>query len=415
MPKFYQLSRQERLAQLVAEGSLDENDAAYLLANTVLPDAVASHLGENQLGQFNLPFGVARQLTVNGVTRNVAMVGEEPSVVAAASNGARMASAGGGVSVTVPDHLVAGEVVFADVADTAAAVHYIRAHKDDIWDAAAYAKPSIIGRGGGLKDVQVTTVQNFVKIRLVVDPQAAMGANMVNTIAEAVASLAAKWLDQASLIAILSNYSEDPVLARVDIPVKAVATKTASGGVIAQRIAQASAFGQLDVERATTNNKGVMNGIEAATIAIGNDYRAVATAAHAFAAKSGRYLPLTTWITDGVTLHGELAIPLQLGVVGGATAALPLAQVAMRLGRIASAQDAQAVLAALGLVQNLAALRALVGPGIQAGHMALQAGALAIAAGAQGAEVDVLTAKLQATDKTLATAKRLLAVMRAEA
>ncbi|WP_241559487.1 hydroxymethylglutaryl-CoA reductase, degradative [Lacticaseibacillus hulanensis] len=412
MPKFYQLSRKERLEQLVAEGSIDENDANYLLANHVLPDAIAGHLGENQLGQFALPFGIARKLVVNGVTRNVAMVGEEPSVVAAASNGARMASAGGGVSVTIPAHTVAGEVVFAGVADPQAAVALIRAREDDIWDAAAYAHPSIIGRGGGLKEVTVAAIADFVKIRLLVDPQAAMGANMVNSIAEAVAKMVSGWLKQASLLAILSNYSDDPVVGTVDIPVAAVATKNVDGRTIAARIAQASAFGQLDVERATTNNKGVMNGIEAATIAIGNDYRAVGTAAHAYAARTGSYQPLTRWTTDGAILHGEIAVPLQLGVVGGATAALPLAQIAMKLGKIATVADAQAVLAALGLVQNLAALRALVGPGIQSGHMALQAGALAIAAGARDAEIGELTRQLQDTDKTLATAKKLLAIMR---
>lgn len=414
MTKFYQLTRKQRLEQLVAEGSLDENDADYLLGNHVLPEAVAGHLGENQLGQFALPFGIARQLMVNGVVRNVAMVGEEPSVVAAASNGARMAHAGGGVHVVVPDHVVAGEVVFANVANPEVAVQLIQAHEDDIWDAAAFAHPSIIGRGGGLKEVTVSHVERFVKIRLLIDPQAAMGANMVNSIAEAVAHLAGSWLHQDALLAILSNYSEEPVVATVDIPVAAVATKDVNGVDVARRIAEASAFGFVDVERATTNNKGVMNGIEAATIAIGNDYRAVGTAAHAYAAQSGHYLPLTKWTTDGDLLHGEIRVPLQLGVVGGATAALPLAQIAMKLGKIATVADAQSVLAALGLVQNLAALRALVGPGIQSGHMALQAGALAIAAGAQGAEVDVLTQKLQQTIKTIAEAKQLLAQMRAE-
>ncbi|WP_056976122.1 hydroxymethylglutaryl-CoA reductase, degradative [Lacticaseibacillus sharpeae] len=415
MPKkFYQLSREERLQQLVAEGSLAENDADYLAANHVLPSAVAAHLGENQLGQFPLPYGIARTLMVNGVTRNVAMVGEEPSVVAAASNGARMALAGGGVQVAVPEHTVTGEVVFADVADPDAAVALISSREDDIWDAAAYAHPSIIGRGGGLKQVQVQAIGQFVKIRLVIDPQAAMGANMVNTIAEAVAHMVGQWLHQEALLAILSNYTDDPVVATVAIPVAAVATKSLPGSVVAARIAAASAFGFIDEERATTNNKGIMNGIEAATIALGNDYRAVSTAVHAYAAQSGAYQPLTRWTTDGKMLHGQLRVPLQLGVVGGATAALPLAQIAMRLGKIATVADAQAVLAALGLVQNLAALRALVGPGIQSGHMALQAGALAIAAGATGTEIDALTHLLQTTDKTIGRAKELLAQLRAD-
>lgn len=412
MKKFYQLTREERVRALVDSGMLSAADAELLLADAPLPQATADHLTENQIGQFPLPMGLVRGLRVNGITHDVALVGEEPSVVAAANNGARMALADGGVTVQVPPHRVAAEVVFADLPDIAQAVRLIEAQKADIKAAAAAAHPSIVRRGGGLQTVTVTTVDGFVKVTLVVDPQQAMGANIVNTIAERVGVLIGGWLHQQPLISILSNYSDDAVVASVDLPVETVATRHADGASVAKLIARTSDFAQLDIDRATTNNKGVMNGIAAATIALGNDYRAVEAGAHAYAARTGRYLPLTRWWVAESRLHGELAVPLQLGVVGGAVGALHRAGLAQRLAGIKTVADAQAVLAALGLVQNLAAIRALVGPGIQAGHMHLQAGALAVAAGAVGDEVAILTQQLQDGDKTIARAQNLLRQMR---
>ncbi len=412
MKKFYQLTREERVRALVDSGMLSAADAELLLADTPLPQATADHLTENQIGQFPLPMGLVRGLRVNGITHDVALVGEEPSVVAAANNGARMALAGGGVTVQVPPHRVAAEVVFADLPDTPNAVRLIRAQTADIKAAAAAAHPSIVRRGGGLQTVTVTTVDDFVKVTLVVDPQQAMGANIVNTIAERVGVLIGGWLHQQPLISILSNYSDDAVVARVDLPVEAVATRHADGATVAKLIARTSDFALLDIDRATTNNKGVMNGIAAAAIALGNDYRAVEAGAHAYAARTGRYLPLTRWWVAESRLHGELAVPLQLGVVGGAVGALHRAGLAQRLAGIKTVADAQSILAALGLVQNLAAIRALVGPGIQAGHMHLQAGALAVAAGAVGDEVALLTQQLQDGDKTIARAQSLLHQMR---
>lgn len=348
MRKFYQLTRAERVQALVDAGLLSTADAHLLLADAPLPQATAEHLTENQIGQFPLPMGLVRGLRVNGLTHDVALVGEEPSVVAAANNGARMARAGGGVTVQVPPHRVAAEVVFADLAEPEAAVRLIEAQVADIKAAAAAAHPSIVRRGGGLQAVHVQQRQQFVKVTLVVDPQQAMGANIVNTIAERVGRLLGSWLHQPPLISILSNYSDDAVIATVAIPVNAVATRHADGATVARLIARTSDFAMIDIDRATTNNKGVMNGIAAATIALGNDYRAVEAGAHAYAARSGRYLPLTQWRVADDTLHGKIAVPLQLGVVGGAVGALHRAGLAQRLAGIKTVADAQALLAALG-------------------------------------------------------------------
>ncbi|WP_125702935.1 hydroxymethylglutaryl-CoA reductase, degradative [Lacticaseibacillus daqingensis] len=411
--KFYQLTRAQRLAALVNAGQLSDADAAFLAADTPLPAAVAASLTENQLGQFALPLGIARDLRVNGVTYQVPMVTEEPSVIAAASNGARLAALNGGVQATTTPHLVEGEIVFEHVADPVAAAKLVRARTAELMAVAAAAHPSIVRRGGGLQAVRVSTPGRFFKVTLVVAPQAAMGANIVNTIAEAVAATLTVWLAQPALVAILTNASAQLTTATVVLDPATLGTKTTDGSAIAARIAALSELATCDVARAVTHNKGIMNGIDAAILASGNDTRAVEAGVQAFAAASGQYQPLAQWhLTATGTLVGELKLPLQVGVVGGAISALPAAQVAQRLGGYKDVVTLQQVVAALGLVQNLAALRALVGPGIQAGHMTLQARALAIAVGAQGDEINRVAAGLATVPKDRAHAQAVLAALR---
>lgn len=413
MAKFYQLSREERIAQLQKAGELNETAAQLLRQSPLLPEATAAHLTENQLGQFPLPLGVVHQLSVNGVSREVAIVGEEPSVVAAASNGARMARLGGGVYAQAPQaHLVTAEIVYADL--PLGSERLIAGARVELIQVAGPAHPSIVRRGGGVRSIRTLVQEPFTTILVEVDVQEAMGANIVNTIAEAMADHLDKILQARRLFAILSNYSEQVTQASVAIPVVAVATAPGNGAAVAARIELASRYAESSTARATTSNKGVMNGVAGAAIALGNDYRALEAGVHAYAGRHNGYAPLTRWWVEDATLRGTISLPLQLGTVGGAISALPLARVSRELGRIECVRDEQEVLAALGLVQNLAALRALVGPGIQAGHMALQAGALAIAAGASGAEVDQLTKLLQDGEKTLQNAKRLLSQLREE-
>jgi hydroxymethylglutaryl-CoA reductase len=413
MAKFYQLSREERIEQLQKAGQLNETAARLLRQSPLLPEATAAHLTENQLGQFPLPLGVVHRLRVNGLTREVAIVGEEPSVVAAASNGARMASLGGGVYAQAPQaHLVTAEIVYAGLSK--ANLQRIDEAHDDLLAVAQRAHPSIVRRGGGVRDIRSIVKEQFTTVLVTVDVQEAMGANIVNTIAEAIADRLDVLLQTRRLFAILSNYSEQLTQASVTIPVAGVATASGNGAAVAARIELASRYAQASTARATTSNKGVMNGVAGAAIALGNDYRALEAGVHAYAGRGQGYAPLTNWRVDGDFLRGTISLPLQLGTVGGAISALPLARVSRELARIECVRDEQEVLAALGLVQNLAALRALVGPGIQAGHMALQAGALAIAAGASGGEVDQLTARLQDSEKTLRNAQRLLQQLRQE-
>nr|WP_218841947.1 hydroxymethylglutaryl-CoA reductase, degradative [Lacticaseibacillus absianus] len=407
------MSAAARRAALVESGALTAADAAVLAAAPGLTPAVADSLIENQLGQFTLPLGLARDLRVNGRVYQVPMVTEEPSVIAAASNGARLAALSGGVHVETRPHRVTGEVVFDGVADRTAAAALITARMADLQAVAAAAHPSIVRRGGGLETVTVSTPGRFLKLSLQVDPQAAMGANIVNTIAEAVAAAVGQWLGQPALVAILTNASPQVTTATVTLTAATLATRDVDGETIAARIGALSDLAECDVDRAVTHNKGIMNGIDAAVLASGNDTRAVEAGAQAYAAHTGIYRPLAVWrqTTQG-DLTGTLRLPLQVGVVGGAISALPLAQVTKRLGGYTDVATLQAVLAALGLVQNLAALRALAGPGIQAGHMALQARSLAIAAGARDTEIAAVAARLQAVPKDLAHAQAIVAELR---
>ncbi len=413
--KFYEQTPEARRHQLVQEGSLTSTDAALLAAARTLPDATATRLIENAIGEFSLPMGIARNLMVNGQQHQVPIVNEEPSVVAAASNGARMVAENGGVLAHVGTHEVVAEVVLTDLADLNTARQILLAHQATIAAVANAAHPSMVQRGGGFRNLTVTILANrFLKLRLTLNPKAAMGANYANTVAEAVADAVTTWVDGTVLASILTNAPSELVTATVKLTPATLATKTLSGDEIAHKIVQLSDLAFVDPERAVTHNKGILNGVIGAVLATGNDTRAVAASVGAFAAATGQYQPLSRWLMRDGKLEGYLQMPLPLGAVGGAIGALPLAQAARRLGGYRDLATMQQVIAALGLVQNLAALRALAGPGIQSGHMKLQANALAIAAGAQDQEVPTLVAALRAGEMDLAHAKMYLATIRSK-
>ncbi|WP_203624012.1 MULTISPECIES: hydroxymethylglutaryl-CoA reductase, degradative [unclassified Lacticaseibacillus] len=407
MTKFYEQTPEERRAQLIAEGALTAQDAECLAAPGLHAD-VAANLSENQIGQYALPIGVARNLTVNGVVRQVALATEEPSVVAAASNGARLANLNGGVKASAEPHRVIAEVVFDGLADNGDAERVMAQHRALLFAAATAAHPSAVKRGGGFKELTCVRRGRFFVIQLTIDPSLAMGANLANTIAEAVATAASGLLDHPALVAILTNGSSELVRAEVTLSPATIATEAGNGIAIAAKIAALSDLAQSDPMRAATHNKGIMNGIDASVLATGNDTRAVAAAISAYS----KGQPLSTWQLEGDQLVGRIKLPLPVGVVGGAISALPKAQAALRLGGFDTVADLQMSLAALGLVQNLAALRALAGPGIQAGHMALQARALAMAAGATGTEIEAVAAKLTPEARDLTSARQLLNELR---
>ncbi|MFL4499908.1 MULTISPECIES: hydroxymethylglutaryl-CoA reductase, degradative [Weissella] len=409
---FYKLSWQERLQRTIENKNLTADQAALITQHY---DMVGEQQVENYLYNFGVPTGLLLELPVDGRLVTVPMSTEEPSVIAAANNGARMMRAGAGVQTVIESRLVRGQIILDNVADVAALQTYVETHLTQLLQVANDAHPSMAKRGGGAKalTVEVLDAQTAI-VNVLVDPKAAMGANVVNTMSEAIASV----LRQAGyevLMAILSNFAtESLVKAKVAVPVTALATKQGmSGADVAAKIAAASRIETLSPYRAVTSNKGMLNGIEAAVLASGNDTRAVNAALHAYAAQGGQYHGLTRWTVRGEELLGETTLPLILGVVGGSIGIVPAVKLNHALMDNPTVNELTSTIAAVGLAQNLAAIRALVSTGIQAGHMALQAKSLALQVGATPSEVPALTAALQQAGKfNEATARELLAKLR---
>ena len=409
---FYKLSWQERLQRTIENKNLTADQAALITQHY---DMVGEQQVENYLYNFGVPTGLLLELPVDGRLVTVPMSTEEPSVIAAANNGARMMRAGAGVQTVIESRLVRGQIILDNVADVVALQTYVETHLTQLLQVANDAHPSMAKRGGGAKalTVEVLDAQTAI-VNVLVDPKAAMGANVVNTMSEAIASV----LRQAGyevLMAILSNFAtESLVKAKVAVPVTALATKQGmSGADVAAKIAAASRIETLSPYRAVTSNKGMLNGIEAAVLASGNDTRAVNAALHAYAAQGGQYHGLPRWPVQGDELLGETTLPLILGVVGGSIGIVPAVKLNHVLMDNPTVNELTSTIAAVGLAQNLAAIRALVSTGIQAGHMALQAKSLALQVGATPAEVPALTAALQQAGKfNEATARELLAKLR---
>ncbi len=388
--KFYQMSPAERLDFLDLK-----SETRQILEETVLDVALADNLIENQISEFELPMGLAQNFVINGKKYLVPMVTEEPSVIAAASNGAKIA---GNFQTVLSERLMRGQIVFYDVEQADHLMQTIEENQAGIFRAAKEAYPSIFKRGGGLRQVssRAFEAEGFVSVDFKVDVKDAMGANIVNAILEGVANLFRTWFpEQKILFSILSNYAtESLVKANCEIPVERL-SKGNNGQEVAEKIQAASRFSKVDPYRAATHNKGIMNGINAVVLATGNDTRAVASGIHAYASKEGRYQGLAEWYVKDGLLFGSLELPLPVATVGGAVKVLPKAQAALELLEITEAKELAQVMAAVGLAQNLAALRALVSEGIQQGHMSLQVRALAMTVGAKDEEITILSEKLR--------------------
>ncbi len=372
-----------------------KSETRQILEETVLDAALADNLIENQISEFELPMGLAQNFVINGKKLLVPMVTEEPSVIAAASNGAKIA---GNFQTVLSERLMRGQIVFYDVDQADHLMQTIEENQAGIFRAAKEAYPSIIKRGGGLRQVssRAFEAEGFVSVDFKVDVKDAMGANIVNAILEGVANLFRTWFpEQKILFSILSNYAtESLVKVSCEIPVERL-SKGNNGQEVAEKIQAASRFSKIDPYRAATHNKGIMNGINAVVLATGNDTRAVASGIHAYASKEGSYQGLAKWdVKDGLLL-GSLELPLPVATVGGAVKVLPKAQAALELLEITEAKELAQVMAAVGLAQNLAALRALVSEGIQQGHMSLQVRALAMTVGAKDEEITILSEKLR--------------------
>lgn len=382
----------------------------------------ADHLVENVIGRFALPFAVAMNFLVNGREVLIPMVIEEPSVVAALSHAARLARAGGGFFAGSDEPVMRGQIQVVDLPDLQAAARAVEEQVEAIRSVAEAATPSIVARGGGFRGLEAvpfpeTPVGPMLVVYIFYDVRDAMGANAVNTVCEAVAPLIAKITGGRAVLRILSNLADRRrAWAEVRIPPEALETSEFPGDVVIQGILEAQALAEVDPYRAATHNKGIMNGIDAVALATGNDWRAIEAGAHAYAARDGRYRPLTRWWRDEQgALCGRIELPLAVGIVGGTTQAHPLARVALKILGVSSARELAEIMAAVGLAQNLAALRALATEGIQRGHMALHARQIAMAAGAVGEEVDRIAERLVAERNIrLARARELLQELRAQ-
>ena len=421
LPGFYKLTVGER-RKLVAETTgVPVSAMAGSLDGGGLSVEIADKFVENVIGTYGLPYGVTLNVRVNGQDHVAPMVVEEPSVVAAASNAAKMVRSGGGFHVEVDEPIMISQVQLIHVKDRGAAVRAILAAKDDILARADRAVPGLVNRGGGARGLEVRELgepeDEMIVAHILVDCRDAMGANLINTVAEAVAPRLAELAKATAGLRILSNLCDKRcVRVRCRVPAAALATDDMDGQQVIDAIVNASRFAELDPYRAATHNKGIMNGIDAVVIATGNDWRAVEAGAHAFAARNGQYAPLSIWRRDGDALAGFLELPLALGTVGGTLRVHPSARLSLDVMGVTEAAALAGVVASVGLASNLAAVRALATDGIQRGHMALHARSVALAAGAAGDEVErVATLIVEARDITLDAARRGLVVLRGEA
>ncbi|WP_025117097.1 hydroxymethylglutaryl-CoA reductase, degradative [Lysinibacillus fusiformis] len=384
---FYLLSVEERI-KLIAEKSKLTNEEVEAL-NSGISLELADAMVENVIGHISIPLGVAANFKVNGKEVFIPMATEEPSVIAAASNAARAAYELGGIFTSSSGTVMRGQIQVLNIDDPHAARAKIFEHKDEIIEHCNAKDPTLVKLGGGVKDVEVhlidTAKETMVVVHLIVDTKDAMGANAVNTMAESVSPLIERITNGRVVLRIISNLADKRIVrARGEF-----STEMLGGIEIAKNIVSAYEFADSDPYRAATHNKGVMNGITAAVLASGNDTRAVEAGAHAYAARSGRYRSLTTWeLNKEGNLVGTLELPLAVGIVGGATKTHPVAKAALKIMDVQSAEELASYIAAVGLVENLASLRALSAEGIQSGHMRLHAKNLAVMAGATGDIID---------------------------
>jgi len=374
---------------------LTNEEVNMLRAPSSLSLDLADRMIENVVGIFPMPFAIAVNFLINGRDYLIPMVIEEPSVVAAASYGAKMARSKGGIFTSSTEPIMIGQIQAVKIKDPYRAKMEILESKEEILKKANEQDPLLVSVGGGAKDLRVKVIDTIrgpmVITELLVDCRDAMGANAVNTMCEAVAPLIERITGGKVFLRIISNLATER-LARA----WTIVDKNAVGGEeVVDGIVEAYAFAAADPYRAATHNKGILNGIIAVALATCNDHRAIEAGAHAYAARTGRYLPLSVWEKneDG-DLVGSIEMPMAVGIIGGATRVHPIAKIALKILGVKSARELAEVMVAVGLVQNLAALRALVHEGIQRGHMSLHARNIAIMAGATGELIDIIAEQM---------------------
>jgi hydroxymethylglutaryl-CoA reductase len=413
---FYRLPLAER-HRILSERLELTNDEREALSRGGLEREVADKMIENVVGAYTLPFAIGLNLQMNGRDFLVPMVVEEPSVVAAASNAARMIRTGGGFTAESDAPVMISQVQFDEVPNPEAACAAVLEHRAELLELADRAVPNLVRRGGGARGLEVRDLgDGMIVVHFLIDCRDAMGANLVNTVAEAVADRIAELSGGQVGLRILSNLCDQRcVRVRCSIPAEALTDDPSAAAAVRDAIVRASKFAEADPYRAATHNKGIMNGIDPVVLATGNDWRAAEAGAHAFAARDGRYRPLCIWRKgeDG-NLVGTMEIPLALGVVGGPARMHKGAALGLKIAAAGSAQELAMLAACVGMASNMAALRALATDGIQRGHMALHARQVAVAAGALGEEVELVAHTIHGRGQvTLDAAQVALSELRA--
>jgi hydroxymethylglutaryl-CoA reductase len=390
---FYKLNVNERISVIKTFAELNDDDVALLKGEQGLKLESAAKMVENVIGRMEIPFGVAANFKINGKDFFVPMCTEEPSVIAAASHAAKLTLSRGGFTASNSGPIMIAQIQTVNVRDPFRAKLAILEQRDAILARANEMDPILVKFGGGARDVEVRVIDAdtgpMVITHLIVDTRDAMGANAVNTMAEALAPFIEQITGGKVFLRILSNLA----IRRLARARCTVAKEELGGEEIVDAIRYAYAFAKADPFRATTHNKGIMNGITAAVLATGNDTRAIEAGCHAYAAKDGHYTSLSVWEKDANgDLVGSLECPMAVGIIGGATATHPMAKLALKILGMPNAVQLAEIIVATGLAQNLSAVRALATEGIQKGHMALHARNIAINAGATGDSVDIIAA-----------------------
>lgn len=403
IPGFYKMTVEERKQHMIQLCKLDETAADQLLSTVSLPEETADHMIENVIGTFGLPLAVGLNFKVNDKDYIIPMAVEEPSIVASASYIAKIVRETGGFKTESTERIMIGQIQVVGCEDFEAAKNAVYNEKEMLMEAANNAYPSLVKRGGGAVDLNVRMINEgtskysqMLIVHLYVNTCDAMGANIINTMAESLAPVVEHVTKGKVYLRILSNYA-DQCLAKATctIPPHLLESEGFTGEEVRDGVIQAYEFAASDPYRAVTHNKGIMNGIDPVIIATGNDWRAIEAGAHAYAARDGQYRSMTTWSKDeGGNLKGSLELPMSLGIVGGASRVHPMAKVAYQLLQVTSARELSEVIVSVGLAQNLGALKALATEGIQKGHMALHSRSVAVAAGATGELVDMISEKM---------------------
>ena len=413
---FSKASPADRIEKLALAGLLSEEGLQTVRDNETLPLSLANEMVENVLGTLALPFGLAPGFQVDGREIQVPMVTEEPSVIAAASYAAGLIKRSGGFQTQVHKRQMIGQVALYDVSNKEKASQAITAAKEDLLQLANQAYPSIVKRGGGARDLWTEVKRDFLICYLSVDPKEAMGANMLNTMLEALVNPLEDLTGGQGLMAILSNLATDAIVtARCHIDYRFLSRDPKEAAEIAQKIALASQLAAVDPYRAATHNKGIFNGIDAVVLATGNDWRAIEAGGHTYASRTGQAQGLSNWMDhpEQQVLEGQLTLPMPIATKGGSIGLNPSVQVAHELLGNPDAQTLARIIVSVGLAQNFAALKALVSTGIQHGHMKLQAKSLALLAGATPSEVaPVVQALLEDKPFNLEKAQAVLVEIR---